>query len=52
MNRLLNSERSKWILVIGLIAIGAGITTKHVVSFPTECQPGEPIELSKSSQPT
>ena len=37
MNRLLSSERSKVIIVIGLIAIGVGFTAKNVISYPTEC---------------
>ena len=37
MNRLLSSERSKWIFVIGLVAIGAGFTAKNVISYTTEC---------------
>ena len=46
MKRLVYSERSKWIFVIALVAIGAGLTAKNVISFPTECQPGEPFEIS------
>ncbi|WP_320667932.1 hypothetical protein [Prochlorococcus sp. MIT 1307] len=45
MNRLFSNERSKWLLVIGLIAIGAGITGKNVISYPTECVPGTPSEV-------
>ena len=45
MNRLLSSERSKWIFVIGLIAIGAGFTAKNVISYPTECTTLEIISL-------
>ena len=37
ISRLLSSERTKWIFVIGLIAIGAGFTMKNVISYPTEC---------------
>ena len=48
MNRLLSSERAKWIFVIGVIAIGAGYTAKNVISYPTECIPGAPAEVQKS----
>ncbi len=48
MKNLLSSERSKWICVIGLVAIGAGITAKNVISYPTECLPAEPIEVRHS----
>ena len=37
INRLISSERSKWIFVIGVLAIGAGFTAKNVISYPTEC---------------
>ena len=45
MNRLLSGERSKWIFVIGLVAIGAGFTAKNVISYPTECTTLEIISL-------
>ena len=37
MNRLLSSQRSKWLLLIVLVAIGVAFTAKHVTSYPTEC---------------
>tara|TARA_Y100001968_G_C19015478_1_gene552611 strand:- start:6 stop:188 length:183 start_codon:yes stop_codon:yes gene_type:complete len=37
INRLISSERKKWIFVIGLVAIGAGLTANNVISYPTEC---------------
>ena len=37
INRLLSSERAKWIFLIGLVAISAGFTAKNVISYPTEC---------------
>ncbi len=37
MNRLLFSERSKWIFVIGLVAISAGFGAQNVISYPAEC---------------
>ena len=41
INRLISSERSKWIFVIGVIAIGAVFTAKNVISYPTECMTEE-----------
>ena len=37
LNRLLSSKRQKWIFLIGIVAIGAGLTAKNVISYPTEC---------------
>jgi len=45
MNRLLSSNRFKWIFVIGLVAIGAGFTAKNMISYPTECTTPEIITL-------
>ena len=44
MKFFFTSARSKWIFVIGLVAIGAGLTAKNVISYPTECIPGAPLE--------
>ena len=44
INRLISSERSKWIFVIGLVAIGAGFTAKNVISYPTECRSEEVVQ--------
>tara|TARA_B100001248_G_scaffold166196_1_gene125755 strand:- start:272 stop:529 length:258 start_codon:yes stop_codon:yes gene_type:complete len=35
MNSLLSSKRTKAILSIGLIAIGIGLISKKVISYPT-----------------
>ena len=35
MNSLLSSKRTKAILSIGLIAIGIGVISKKVISYPT-----------------
>ena len=43
INRLISSERSKWIFVIGVVAIGAGFTAKNVISYPTECMSEEVV---------
>jgi len=45
MKRLLSGERSKWIFVIGLIAIGTGFTAKNEISYPTECTAPEMVTL-------
>ena len=45
MNRLLSSNRFKWIFVIGLVAIGAGFTAKNMISYPTECTTPEMVTL-------
>ena len=39
MKNFLTSDRSKWIFVIVLVAIGAGFTAKNVISYPIECVP-------------
>ena len=44
INRLISSERSKWIFVIGVVAIGAGFTAKNVISYPTECMREEVVQ--------
>ena len=44
INRLISSERSKWIFVIGVVAIGAGFTAKNVISYPTECMKEEVVQ--------
>ena len=51
MNRLLSTDRSKWIFAIGLIAIGAGVTAKNVISYPHECLPGQAVEVSQLIKP-
>ena len=44
INSLISSERSKWIFVIGVVAIGAGFTAKNVISYPTECMSEEVVQ--------
>ena len=44
INRFVSSERSKWIFVIGVVAIGAGFTAKNVISYPTECMREEVVQ--------
>ena len=45
MNRLLSGERSKWIFVIGLVVIGAGLIAKNVISYLTKCTNPEMVTL-------
>ena len=47
MNRLFSSQRSKWLFGIGLVAIGAGITAKNVISYPAECMTEEMAQISE-----
>ncbi|WP_269605976.1 hypothetical protein [Prochlorococcus marinus] len=44
IKRLISSERSKWIFVIGVIAICAGFSAKNVISYPTECISEEVVQ--------
>ncbi len=37
----MTSDRARWIAVIAVVAIGAGITAKNVISYPTECMTEE-----------
>ena len=43
INRLLSSKRKKWILLIGIVGIGAGFTAKNVIPYPTECMNEEMV---------
>tara|TARA_B100001996_G_C18537309_1_gene545486 strand:+ start:130 stop:312 length:183 start_codon:yes stop_codon:yes gene_type:complete len=43
INRLLSCERTKWLLMVGVIAIGAGFTAKNVISYSTECMKEEMV---------
>tara|TARA_B100001029_G_scaffold172327_1_gene169988 strand:- start:555 stop:737 length:183 start_codon:yes stop_codon:yes gene_type:complete len=52
INRLLLSERTKWIFVIGVVAIGAGFTAKNVISYPTECIKEEVVQNFTSLEET
>ena len=46
MLSFLSSTRNRWLLGIAVLAVGAGVTTKNVISYPTQCVPGYPAELS------
>ena len=45
MHFFFSSNRSKLLLAIGLIAIGIGLSAKHVIPYPAECFDGVPIEV-------
>ncbi len=47
MIHFLSNERRKWIAVILFTAIGVGITAKKVISYPSECLPESPVEISQ-----
>jgi len=39
MRNLLASSRSKYLFILGIIAIGIGVISKKVISYPKECSP-------------
>ncbi len=39
MKNLRVSTRLKYIFALGILAIGIGVVSKKVISFPTECSP-------------
>ena len=39
MKNLLASTRSKYLFALGVLAIGIGVASKKVISYPTECSP-------------
>ena len=39
MKQLLTNSRSKYLFTLGLIAILIGLTSKKVITYPTECAP-------------
>ena len=44
LNRLISSERTKWIFVIGVVAIGVGFSARNVISYPTDCMKEERVK--------
>ncbi len=40
------STRSKYLFVLGLLAIGIGVISKKVISYPTECLPINEQEIT------
>tara|TARA_Y100001968_G_C18960410_1_gene527419 strand:+ start:267 stop:428 length:162 start_codon:yes stop_codon:yes gene_type:complete len=47
MRNLLASERSKWVFVIGLVAIGADFMVKNVISYWTDCGLEKGLEVTQ-----
>ena len=39
MKNLLGNARSKYLFLLGALAIGIAIISKKVISYPTECSP-------------
>jgi len=39
MKNPLASNRSKYLFALGVFAIGIGVASKKVISYPTECSP-------------
>ena len=47
MRNLLASDRSKWIFVIGVVAVGTAVIAKNVISSPTECVPEKGLKVTQ-----
>tara|TARA_Y100001978_G_scaffold128217_1_gene114484 strand:- start:234 stop:389 length:156 start_codon:yes stop_codon:yes gene_type:complete len=39
MKDILRSARSRYLFVLGILAIGVLVISKKVISYPTECSP-------------
>tara|TARA_B100000900_G_scaffold386840_1_gene377609 strand:+ start:260 stop:409 length:150 start_codon:yes stop_codon:yes gene_type:complete len=48
MKNLLKTTRSKYLLFLGVLAIGIGVISKKVISYPTECSPMNNQEITFS----
>tara|TARA_Y100001978_G_scaffold171590_1_gene161452 strand:- start:33 stop:200 length:168 start_codon:yes stop_codon:yes gene_type:complete len=46
MKNHLASLRAKYLIFISLLAIGIGILSKKVISYPTECSPINKQEIT------
>tara|TARA_Y100001978_G_C23301013_1_gene249329 strand:- start:260 stop:415 length:156 start_codon:yes stop_codon:yes gene_type:complete len=46
MKNTLASTRSKYLFLLGVLAIGIGVVSKKVISYPTECLPMNNKEIS------
>ena len=46
MKNILASTRSKYLFVLGIIAIAIGVISKKVISYPTECAPTNKQEIT------
>ena len=44
INRLISSERAKWIFVIGVVAISSGFAANNVIYYSTECMSEELVQ--------
>ncbi len=47
MRNFLTSPRNRWLLGIGVVAFAVGGIAKNVISYPAECIPSTPVELSQ-----
>jgi len=48
MKNLLKTTRSKYLFFLGVLAIGIGVISKKVISYPTECSPMNNQEITFS----
>ena len=39
MKNLIVNKRSKYLFALGILAIGIGVASKKVISYPSECSP-------------
>jgi len=46
MKNVLTTSRSKYLFVLGLLAIVIGVISKKVISYPTECLPMNNQEIT------
>tara|TARA_B100000212_G_scaffold323214_1_gene283112 strand:+ start:1363 stop:1518 length:156 start_codon:yes stop_codon:yes gene_type:complete len=46
MKNPLASTRSKYLFILGLLAIGIGVISKKIISYPAECSPINNQELT------
>ena len=46
MKNLLTNTRSKYLFVLGILAIVIAVISKKVISYPTECSPINNQELT------
>tara|TARA_B100000212_G_scaffold150320_1_gene113077 strand:- start:313 stop:468 length:156 start_codon:yes stop_codon:yes gene_type:complete len=46
MKNLLTSSRSKYLFLLGILAIGIAVISKKVISYPTECSPMNNQEIT------
>ena len=46
MKNLLASTRTKYLFILGVLAIGIGVASKKVISYPTECSPMNNQEIT------